>query len=474
MIDNNFILRSDSYKYTHHKQYPPNTRYIYSYLESRGGKWDSSIFFGLQYLLKRYFTGPVVSGKNWDCAVEHTRYIDQAQEVIEAHLGPGNFNRAGWEHILNVHGGYLPLQIRAVPEGTDVPTGNALMTIVNTDPAVPWLTNFCETLLCQLWYPITVATQSNRMRGIILRYLEETGDPSLIPFKLHDFGFRGVSSVETAGIGGMAHLVNFQGTDTMEAIMYARKYYGCEMAGYSIPATEHSTITSWGQSREVEAYRNLLTQFPTGTIACVSDSYNIYNACREMWGGELKSLVTERDGVLVVRPDSGVPHEMVRKVVQILDLKFGSSLNKKGYKVLHPSVQVIQGDGIDHDTLEPILRVQKEEGYSADNLAFGSGGGLLQKLNRDDLQMAIKNSAACTEQDGWYDVFKSPVDAAGKRSKRGRLKLTKQLRLDGSGERLMTVQEHQAGVDVMRTVFENGKLLVDEDLDTVRQRITAA
>jgi len=240
-LHSNIILQTDSYKVSHYLQYPPGTQHVYSYFESRGGAFPEIVFFGLQYFLKRYLEGPVVTAA----------HIAAAEELLSSHLAADSlFNRAGWEHILKQHGGHLPVKIRAIPEGTVVPTGNVLMTIENTDPACYWLTNYLETLLVQVWYPTTVATQSRSMKQVLNASLQRTGDPSLIDFKLHDFGFRGVSSVESAGIGAAAHLVNFRGTDTLAGIVLARHYYEEEMAGYSIPAAEHSTITSWGREHE--------------------------------------------------------------------------------------------------------------------------------------------------------------------------------------------------------------------------------
>jgi nicotinamide phosphoribosyltransferase len=352
----NIILRTDSYKFSHWLQYPPGTRTVFSYFESRGGVFPEVTFFGLQYFLKKYLAGEVVTAEK----------IDWAERRVAAHMGGHHhFNRAGWEHILNAHGGRLPVLIRAVPEGTTVPTGNVLMTIENTDPECFWLTNYLETLLVQVWYPCTVATQSRAMKKIILNNLEETGDPGLINFKLHDFGFRGVSSVETAGIGGAAHLVNFRGTDTFEAVEVACQYYQEPMAGYSIPASEHSTITSWGREHEVDAFRNMLDQYPGGLVACVSDSYDIFRACREYWGSDLKDRVLGRNGTLVVRPDSGNPPTTVVHVLNTLGQAFGYTRNSKGFTVLPPQVRVIQGDGIDFDMMGRILFNMKAAGWSA-------------------------------------------------------------------------------------------------------------
>ena len=228
-MKSSIILLTDSYKISHWKQYPPKTQTVYSYMESRGGKWTDTVFFGLQYFLKQYLEGSVVNSAD----------IHYAQERLEKHLGPGLFYREGWEYIEKTHNGRLPVSIWAVPEGTPVPTGHPLIVAFNTDPKCCWLTNYLETLLVQTWYPCTVATQSREMKKLIGKYLERTGDPSGIDFKLHDFGFRGVSSCESAGIGGMAHLVNFKGTDTIAALEFAKEYYGEDMAGFSIPAAEH-------------------------------------------------------------------------------------------------------------------------------------------------------------------------------------------------------------------------------------------
>ena len=199
-----------------------------------------------------------------------------------------------------------------------MPTHNVLMTVENTDPVCFWLTNWLETLLVHAWYPSTVATQSREMKRILLRYLEATGDPGLIDFKLHDFGCRGVSSLESAGIGGAAHLVNFLGTDNLPALELLAETYGAECGGFSLPASEHSTITSWGEAHELDAMRNMLAQYPDGLVACVSDSYDVYRACAEYWGGALREAVLARPGTLVIRPDSGDPASVVCRVLDIL------------------------------------------------------------------------------------------------------------------------------------------------------------
>jgi nicotinamide phosphoribosyltransferase len=451
---NNICLLTDSYKISHFKQYPPGTKRVYSYFESRSGSvHPQTTFFGLQYWLKQYLVGQVVTQQK----------IDEAEELFNLHFGDKVFNRKGWEHILQKHGGRLPIEIKAAPEGTVVNESNVLMTVENTDPEAYWLTNYLETLLVQVWYPSTVATQSRAMKKVILKYLDKTGDPGLIDFKLHDFGFRGVTCPEQAAVGGAAHLVNFMGTDTVAGLVLLRKFYGEMIAGFSIPAAEHSTITSWGRDHEVDACRNMLTQYPTGLVATVSDSYDIFNCCANIWGGVLKEEVLARDGVLVVRPDSGDPPTIVVKVLNILGEKFGFTTNSKGYKVLHPKVRVIQGDGIDFKMLDLILVAMEKDGWSADNIAFGSGGGLLQKLNRDTQRFAFKCSSIVVG-DEVRDVFKQPITDGGKKSKAGRLKLVQ----DATG--LLTVPDSDSRPDQLQFVFRNGELLSDQNFGEVREK----
>ncbi len=455
--DHNIMLLTDSYKFSHYKQYPAGTETVYSYLESRGGQFEKTVFFGLQYFLKKYLAGVVVTQEK----------IDYAEKRVNAHLGPGVFNREGWQHILDHHEGKLPVRIKAVPEGTVVDTHNVLMTVENTDPKCFWLTNYLETLLVQVWYPTTVATLSREIKKIILAALEETGDPSLINFKLHDFGFRGVSSVESAGIGGAAHLVNFLGTDTFEAVEVAKEYYGEEMAGFSIPASEHSTITSWGKDHEVDAMSNMLTAYPTGLVACVSDSFDIYKACAQYWGTELKDAVLGRDGTLVVRPDSGDALKVLPRIMWILGEQLGYTVNAQGYKVLDPHVRVIQGDGVDIVSIPKILRALEQDGWSADNIAFGSGGALLQKLNRDTQKFAFKCSYVVVNGEE-RDVYKQPVDEPFKVSKKGRLMLL--AHGEGKNVTFNTAPEGREPevANWLKTVFENGEITKHYTYDYIR------
>lgn len=462
-MKHNLILSCDSYKLSmagattgDAGQWPPGTEGLYAYVESRGGKYGSTLFFGLQAFLKEYLTGKVFT----------TSDIDEATAFAAAHGEP--FNRESWYDLLDAHDGKLPIRIKAVAEGTVVPTHNVLATIEATDPRFFWLVSWLETsLLRAVWYPTTVATQSHFIKRTILEYLNETSTAprTEIQFKLHDFGARGVSSSESAELGGMAHLVNFMGSDTIEGIRAANHYYGCSggMAGFSIPASEHSTITSWGKEREVDAYRNMLTRFAkqNALVACVSDSYDLYNAIENLWCGELREEIKASGVKLIIRPDSGNPPEVVLKALQILERKVGAPKNGAGYKQLPPWVGLIQGDGVNHDSISEILSVMKLNGYSASNIAFGMGGALLQQINRDTQKFAYKTSEATINGQA-VSVFKDPVTDAGKRSKKGRLSLVHR-----NGE-YQTISGSDSHDDLLRVVFENGQMFNTQTFDEVR------
>lgn len=463
----NLILLADAYKYSHHKLYVPGTSHIYSYLESRGGRFEETVFYGLQYFLKAYLEGPVITAEK----------IREAGQMLPEVFGRNDvYDPSRFEYILAKHGGHLPVKIRAVPEGMVVPVKNVLMTIENTDPACYWLTNFLETLLMQVWYPCTVATLSREIKKVVLKYYQATASGASfggIDFVLNDFGFRGASSVEGAGIGGSAHLVSFSGSDTLVASTFAKRYYHAASApGLSIPATEHSIVTLLGEEGEAAIFKHVLDTFPEGTIACVSDSYNIFRACSEYWGTELKEQVLARKGTLVIRPDSGDPVRTLLEVFSILMDKFGFTLNEKGYKVLPPQVRVIQGDGISYTSIPEIYEALKQAGVSAENLVLGMGGALLQRVNRDTQEFALKCSYA--EINGQsVDVYKSPVemDADGrlrtsfKRSKAGKLKLVK----DMDGFKTLPLMERPDAEDLLQTVFENGKMVKDQRFEDIRK-----
>jgi len=469
MKHENLVLLADAYKYAHHKLYYPGTTQIYSYLESRGGMFDETVFFGLQYFLKEYLQGKAFTQQD----------LDEAEGFLLQVFGRDDvFDKSKFQYILDKYDGRLPVKIKAVPEGTKVPTGNVLMTIENTDPECFWLTNFLETLLMQVWYPCTVATLSNQVRKVVTEYFEETASTASTPaidFVLNDFGFRGVSSVESAKLGGAAHLLNFSGSDNLAGSGMAINYYDAKRVyGLSVPATEHSICTLLGREGELEVFRHVLRTFPEGTIACVSDSYNIFKACEEYWGGALKEEILSRKGTLVIRPDSGDPVMTLLKIFEILFDKFGFTINEKGYKVLLPQVRVIQGDGVNYESIKNIYQALKAHGISAENLVLGMGGALLQKVDRDTQRFALKCSYAIINGKE-VNVEKSPTEmhADGritesfKKSKAGLLKLVK---INGT---FKTVNQNERDdlADHLQTVFENGEIINEISFELVKAHV---
>jgi len=458
----NLTLQTDSYKLGHHEQYPPGTEHVYSYYESRGGSdYPYTVFFGLQYYLKHYLEGVRVTHRD----------IDEGIAFCKEHFGgKSHFNEAMWRHIVDVYNGALPIEIRAVPEGTIVPTANVLMTITNTDPKCAPLVNHLETLLCNLWYPCNVATLSRLVKHDLRGWLKKNSDVNTphLDFMLHDFGMRGAACPEAAALGGAAHLVNFLGTDTVAGIRLANDYYGAGVCGFSVPATEHSVMTARGRSGEFEVVQQLLDTYPSGILSVVSDSYDIEHACK-VYGTVFKDQIMARDGKFVVRPDSGHPTRTVIRCLEILEEYFPCTTNNAGevgYTVLPEQVGLIWGDGIDREGINDILRAMDAEGYSSKNIVFGMGGGLLQKHNRDTQRFAFKASSICINS-VWSDIFKDPV-AGRKESKSGRMKLVWE-----QGEKasvLHTVDHEDPREDQLMLVFRDGEILEEWPWHAVQLR----
>lgn len=260
-------------------------------------------------------------------------------------------------------------------------------------------------------------------------------------------------------------MVNFMGTDTIEGAVGARVYYNEPMAGFSIPASEHSTMTTWGRDHEEDAYANMIEVFGGDgkLISVVSDSYDIFNAVDKLWGEKLKQRVIDSGATIVVRPDSGDPLTVPVEIIRRLADKFGFTVNSKGFKVLNKHVRVIQGDGITIESLPVILKNLEEAGFAIDNLTFGMGGGLLQQVNRDTLKFAMKTSAALINGE-WIDVYKDPITDQGKKSKRGKLVL---IRENGKYETVRR-EDGFAWADIMRDVYRNGKIMHEQTFAEVR------
>ena len=455
----NFLYDTDSYKYSHATQYPEGTEAVFSYVEPRApwGDTDEVLFFGLQMELAR-LRGRVLT----------QAMLDEATPFLKMH--GFDIYAEGFQYIIDEHDGRLPVRIDALPEGTIAPVQVPQLRIVNTDPKCWWLPSFVETrLLRAVWYPCTVATLSHFIaRSIRKRMLITDGTMAGAEFKLHDFGARGSAAKEAAGIGGTAHLVNSFGTDTVIALAYARNYYGADMAAFSVPASEHSTATALGPDGERDQMERMLDQYPSGLMSFVSDSYDLMRAVTQYWGKDLKKKVLERDGTLVVRPDSGDPVEIVPDVIEALMAAYGFDYTPTGYKLLNEKVRVLQGDGINQHSIVEIMEEMMRRGLAIGNVVFGMGGALLQQPNRDDFSYSMKASA--NYRDGkWVDIFKDPVTSKGtKTSKKGRIGVMK---TDSGAFCTRPMENIPAGHDAMETVFLNGEITKLQTLEEIRDLV---
>lgn len=454
-MSTNNIMDTDSYKASHPLQYPPKTTEIFSYLESRvGGLYDRAVFFGLQGILRKIaipVTMKDVEFGNW---------------FFPAHGEP--FPLEGWKRIVNVHGGRIPVKIRALPEGIVAPAGTPLLTVKSTDPELPWLNSWIETRLMRVWYPTTVATISWMAKKIILESLFRTSDDPWgeIDFKLQDFGSRGSTSEESAAIGGAAHLVNFQGSDTVVGVLHANDVYRILMSGFSIPASEHSAVTAWGLNGEIDHARNMLKRFGKKgqMFASVCDTYDLQNCVQKIWGEELRQSVIDSGATLIMRPDSGSPPVIVPEVLKWAAEKWGYTLNKKGFKVLN-HVRGIQGDGLNNpESIGEILKETEKQGFSTTNISFGMGAGLLQKCDRDTMRFKFAASHIVVNGEQ-RPIHKAPKTDLTKTSKSGRLDVRQVNAYD-----LQTVYGYEAWDSAMRTVFLDGEITEEFDFAGVRKR----
>lgn len=455
----NTILNSDSYKCSHWAFYPPGTSHVYSYMESRGGKYDSTLFFGLQGFIKQYLLNPITQED-----------IEYARDFTAAHGVP--FNAEGWYHILNKHGGYLPVEIKAVPEGMLVPNHNVLLTVENTDPAVPFITSYIETMALRLWYPITVATRGYNMKETLRPYFKKTSDQMDMSFSVLDFSARGCSSYESNQIGGAAHLINFLGSDSMAAIDYVKQHYGGKVTGFSVPATEHSIMCAYGHENELDSFKRLLeVSAPNSVLSVVSDTWNIYEAV-DKWIS-LKDEILRKNITLVIRPDSGDIETVLTRVLAKLADGFGYTVNSKNFFVLN-NVIVLWGDGMDEHTIHTPFDVAFTLGISSDSVMAGSGGGLMQaNIDRDTNRFAFKASNI-TIDGADVAIAKDPITDPGKMSKKGRMVLNTAIDVNTNKRTLNTVTtqdrfyEQAVEHDILEPVYRNGKLLRETTMDEIR------
>ena len=406
------IILTDSYKLGHFSQYPDcNKMVAYGEFRKPLSKDDHRIvFYGIRYWI-------TLVAKKW--TVDD---VDKCEHFLSTHnLGsPYPFPKDLFFSFIKECDGHFPVEIEALEEGSVIYPHVPVFQITASGKyakLVTWL----ETILTMLWYPSNVATLSRHTKDIIKKYYIKTVDPdqySSLHTKLHDFGFRGCTCIEQSIIGGVAHLLNFSGTDTLSAAYHAQyELNRGKPVGYSIPATEHSVMTSW--KNEKAAILNMINKYGTGVFACVMDSYNYLNALSEV----LPSIAAEKvnkGGYLVLRPDSGDSVQTVLQGLRAAESVFGAVVNKKGYKVIQ-GCGIIQGDGIDKHIIEMILKAAELEKYSAENISFGMGGGLLQKHNRDTMSFATKLNFIEYATGEIKHVMKAPKTDSGKISLPGEL-----------------------------------------------------
>ena len=466
------ILRMDSYKISHPFLYPEGIKGMTSYGEARVSHKQIIIPFGMQLLCKRYLTQRITLND-----------IDNAEAFAFKHLGRKLFARAAWEKVVAEYNGYLPLTIRAVPEGTQMRGGQPLYTVTVIDDLLFWMSAAFETMIQRgVWYPTTIATQDFEVKQELKRYYTQTGaDMNLLPFALHDFGGRGVTCAEQAEIGGAAHTVNFMGSDTIEGILAANFYYKEDMAAYSVVASEHAVECSFGNGREnaIKYLRKMLSLAEPGTIvSIVIDGYDVYREA-ELLCTEFRDEIIASKAKVVFRPDSGDMLEVVPRILTLQEAAFGYTMTKDGYKKIN-HVGVLQGDGVDRLAINTLLgKLIYSYGYAADVVLFGSGGALLQKCNRDTLKFAQKACAELVEVSPgsedlyWKGIAKDPITDSGKKSKEGVLTL---VRGKMTGE-LLVARLDKGPIsddfeDIMQVVYHQGKLYNETTLAEVRYRVS--
>lgn len=479
----NTLHLADGYKVDHRNQYPAGTQLVYSNWTPRKSRIpgvDKVAFFGLQYFIKKYLQ------EDFDThffARPKSEVIAEYQRRISAYLGPDAIT---YEHIEALHElGYLPVEIKALPEGTPVPLRTAMFTIKNTLPEFFWVTNFLETILsCVIWMPCTSATISLEYRKILERYARETGgDMDFVPFQAHDFSFRGMAGLEAAMMSGAAHLLNFTGTDTIPAIDFLERYYNAnankELIGASVPATEHSVMCMGTQSDELGTFERLITQtYPSGIVSIVSDTWDFWQVITDYLPA-LKQQVLARDGKVVIRPDSGDPVKILcgdpaaaagtpahKGAVECLFETFGGTITSEGYKMLDPHIGLIYGDSITLERCEAICQQLKAKGFASTNVVFGIGSYTYQYVTRDTFGFAMKATYGEVHGQG-REIFKDPkTDDGTKRSARGLLRITQNKAGTYTMEDRVSRTQEQTGC--LKTVYKNGQLLVEQSLQQVR------
>lgn len=483
------ILYKDFYKSDHLRQYPKNTTKVYSNLTARISRIpeiEKIVVFGIQafiqdFLIRRF--------NESFFRVSKEIVIAQYKRRMDTSLGVNAINTAHLEALHEL--GYLPLKIKALAEGTIAPLKIPILTITNTHPNFAWLPNFLETLIStEIWHPITSASIAYKYRQILDQFSKETSDaPDFVKWQGHDFSMRGQAGLQAALASGGAHLTSFTGTDTIASIDWLEHFYFCnaetELIGGSVPATEHSVMCLGGKETELQTYERLITEvYPSGIISIVSDTWDYFNVLNVAIR-ELKVKILERNGKVVIRPDSGDPEIIIcgdpnapidslenKGTIKILWEIFGGTINSKGYKQLDSHIGCIYGDSITLDRCEKICSRLKEMGFASTNMVFGIGSYTYQYVTRDTFGFAMKATYGIVDGKS-MEIFKDPITdkrlegaaSSIKKSAKGLLRVNEDLSLSEC------VSEREENEGLLKTVFENGIVSNLTTLQEIRTKI---
>lgn len=483
------IMATDGYKIDHRRQYPKGTEYVYSNWTARGSRIkdiNDVTFVGLQYAIKKR----LMEDFEAFFAADVDEVCAEYQAMLDAYLGP---NDIGTEHIRALHNlGYIPLEFKALPEGTRVPLRVPMLTVENTHPDFFWLTNYFETILsAELWMPMTSATTASAIRELLNEWaIKTTGGIEGVGFQGHDFSMRGMSGLDAAIASGIGHLVAFTGTETVPVLNAIAEYYPHTgfLAG-TVPATEHSVMCAGGQEDEMETFQRLLDLYPTQILSVVSDTWDYWNVLTNILPS-LKEQILARGangGKLVVRPDSGDPADIIcgtrdydcttneeKGSIQLLWDEFGGTVNEQGYKVLNPAVGLIYGDSMNFGRIKNICERLEAKGFASTNVVFGIGSFNYQYQTRDTFGFAMKATNVVIEGEE-KAIFKDPkTDSGLKKSLKGRIAVVrdpwKNNELVAYDDSVASARDVEISRDsnLLKTVWKDGKFVKEYSFDEVR------
>lgn len=488
----NPLTSIDFYKADHRSQYPVGTSEVYANFTPRSSNlanvledtYDNTVvFFGLQYFIKHFLI------ESWNKKFfnkNKTAVVKAYKRRMDYSLGE---DAISVDHIEALHDlGYLPIKIKALKEGTRVPIGIPVLTVVNTHPEFFWITNYIESVIsCYLWKPMTSATTAFEYKKLLTNYAIKTGNPlDGVMFQAHDFSFRGMSSLQDSAMSGAAHLTSFWGTDSVPAIDVVEDYYGAnvenEPIGFSVPATEHSVMCMGEKENEIGTFKRLINEvYPSGIVSIVSDTWDFWKVVTE-FTIELKEDILARNGKVVIRPDSGDPVKIIcgdkdapegsneyKGAIQCLWDVFGGTMTDTGHRLLDSHIGLIYGDSITLDRAQRIVTELDTKGFSSGNVVFGVGSYTYQYATRDNFGFAMKATSGVVNGER-RDIFKDPkTDSGTKKSAKGLLRVESE---DGVLKLHDQQSEEQEERGELKTVFNDGELISEVSLSDIREHLS--